>query len=270
MSSPAILVQGVEKYFPAALSGWRAYIQPPGRATERALAGISFEVAEGEAVALIGPNGAGKSTLLRILATLLIPSSGRVAMGGCDIEENSSGARRNLGYYTGGDDGFYGRLSARENLEFFAAMNNQVGAEVSREIQRLAGWLGLARTLDRQVRTFSTGMIHRLGIARALLHRPSILLLDEPTRSLDPIAASEFRRFLREELVRKQGVTLLFATHTLREVEEVADRVVVLDAGRVTACDSPAAISRAVGTVSFEDAITRLLGRAEPSGGSSR
>lgn len=270
MSSPAIVVESVKKYFPRALSGWRAYIHLPGRATECALAGVSFEVAAGEAVAIIGPNGAGKSTLLRILATLLIPSSGHAAMDGFDVEKNSAGARRKLGYYTGGDDGFYGRLSARENLEFFAVMNNQVGAEVSREIERLAGWMGFTGSLDRQVRTFSTGMIHRLGLARALLHRPKILLLDEPTRSLDPIAASEFRRFLRQELVQQQGATLLFATHTLREVENIADRVLVLDAGRVAACDSPAALSRAVGTFSFEDAIARLLGRSDLASGSSR
>src|ERR1700691_5494688 len=161
MSSPAILVENVEKYFPPALAGWRGYFQPLGRATERTVAGVSFVVGAGESVAIVGPNGAGKSTLLRILATLLIPSSGRVELGGFDLSRDSAGARSKLGYYTGGDDGFYGRLSARENLEFFAIMNNQGGPEVSREIRRIAEWIGLGDALDRQVRTFSTGMTHR-------------------------------------------------------------------------------------------------------------
>ncbi|MFZ0036094.1 MAG: ABC transporter ATP-binding protein [Candidatus Acidiferrales bacterium] len=260
MSSLAIVVENLKKYFPPAVAGWRGFVQPFGRATLPALLGVSFDVAAGEAVAIVGPNGAGKSTLLRILATLLIPTSGRAELGGFDLSRDSAGARSKLGYYTGGDDGFYGRLSARENLEFFAVMNNQAGPEVSREIRRIAEWIGLGDALDRQVRTFSTGMTHRLGLARALLHRPSVLLLDEPTRSLDPIAASEFRRFLKNELVVAHGTALLFASHTLSEVEEIADRVLVLDSGRVAACDAPVEIARAAGNVSFADAIGRLLG----------
>ncbi len=266
MPLPAIVAENLEKYFPPALAGWRGYFQPFGRATQRALAGVSFNVAAGEAVALVGPNGAGKSTLLRILATLLIPSSGRVELGGFDLSRDSAGARSKLGYYTGGDDGFYGRLSARENLKFFALMNNQSGPETSREISRIAEWIGLGDALDRQVRTFSTGMTHRLGLARALLHRPSVLLFDEPTRSLDPIAASEFRTFLKRELVRANGAALFFASHTLGEVEEVADRVLLLESGRIAACGSPAEIARAAGNVSFADAISRLLSRDGAAG----
>ena len=268
MFSQAIVVENLTKHFPPALAGWRGYFQPFVRATQLALAGVSFSVESGEAVAVVGRNGAGKSTLLRILATLLIPSAGRVELGGFDLSRDSAGARGRLGYYTGGDDGFYGRLSARENLEFFAIMNNQAGPEVSREIRRIVEWIGLGDALDRQVRTFSTGMTHRLGLARALLHRPSVLLLDEPTRSLDPIAASEFRRFLKGELVGAHGTALFFASHTLGEVEEVADRVLVLDSGRVAACDSPSNIGRAAGNISFSEAIARLIGH-DPVGGKS-
>src|ERR1700722_10227502 len=131
MPTAAIVVENLEKYFPAATTGWRAFLQPVARATQRALAGVSFEVRAGEVVAIVGPNGAGKSTLLRILATLLIPSAGRATLSGFDIEHSPAGARRNFGYYTGGDDGFYGRLTARQNLEFFAAMNNPPRGEVA-------------------------------------------------------------------------------------------------------------------------------------------
>jgi ABC-2 type transport system ATP-binding protein len=264
MSAPAIAVETLEKYFPPALSGWRALLHPVARPTERALASVSFEVTEGTAMALVGPNGAGKSTLLRILATLIIPTRGRARIGGFDVERDAASARRQLGYHTGGDEGFYGRLTARENLAFFAAMNNLIGAEARDRILRVAEWMGITEELPRQVRTLSTGMTHRLGLARALLHGPKILLLDEPTRSLDPLAASDFRRLLKDDLVRRHGTTLLFASHSLAEVEEIADRIVVLDQGRVVALDSPHVLVRSTGAGTLEGAITRLLRQFAP------
>ena len=265
MAEHAIFADSLEKYFPPALSGWRALLQPVARPTERALAGVSFTVERGEAVALVGPNGAGKSTLLRILATLIIPTRGRATLGGFDVEREASGARQQFGYHTGGDEGFYGRLSARENLAFFAAMNNITGREARERIARAAEWMGIGSELDRQVRTLSTGITHRLGLARALLHGPSVLLLDEPTRSLDPLAASEFRRLLKDELVRRRGNALLFASHTLSEVEEIADRVLLLDEGRVVACDSPRGLCAATGVATLEGAVARLIRHSAPA-----
>jgi len=258
MPAPAISVEALEKYFPPALSGWRALLHPFARPTERALAGISFKVERGEAVALMGPNGAGKSTLLRILATLIIPTRGRATLAGFDVERDASGARRQFGYHTGGDEGFYGRLSGRENLAFFAAMNNIRRAAAKEQIARVAGRMGIGGDLDRQVRTFSTGMMHRLGLARSLLHGPAILLLDEPTRSLDPLAAADFRHLLKEDLVRQHGVTLLFASHTLSEIEEIADRAILLNEGRMIACDSPRGICASTGAATLEGAIACL------------
>ena len=126
--SRVITVESIDKFFPPALSGWRALLQPIAQPTEKALSGVSFVVRAGEAVALMGPNGAGKSTLLRILATLIIPTRGRATLSGFDVERNSAEARKQFGYHTGGDEGFYGRLTARENLLFFASMNNITGA----------------------------------------------------------------------------------------------------------------------------------------------
>jgi ABC-2 type transport system ATP-binding protein len=262
--SPAISVTKLEKYFPPALTGWRALTQPVARATEKALAGVSFDVKENETVALIGSNGAGKSTLLRILATLIIPTRGQASVGGFDVERESAAARRLFGYHTGGDEGFYVRLSARENLTFFAAMNNLSRADTRQRIETIAELMGIHNDLSRQVRTYSTGMMHRLGLARALLHRPSILLLDEPTRSLDPLAAAAFRRLLKEDLIRNGGATLLFASHTLSEVEELADRVVLLDGGRVVAFDSPRELCLATSTTSLEAAVSSLAGHLVP------
>ena len=263
--SSAIAVDALEKYFPPALSGWRALLQPVARPTERALAGVSFSVGAGEAVALIGPNGAGKSTLLRILATLIIPTRGRATLGGFDVERDGAGARKQFGYHTGGDEGFYSRLTARENLAFFAAMNNITGSMANDRIVQISGWMGIRDDLDRQVRTFSTGMMHRLGLARAFLHGPRILLLDEPTRSLDPLAARDFRRLLKDDIVRRQSTTLLFASHTLSEVEEIADRVVVLDEGQIVASDSPRGLCAASGTTSLDQAISFFVRHSEPA-----
>jgi len=265
MPPHAISVENLEKYFPPALSGWRALLQPILSPTERALAGVSFTVADGEAVALVGPNGAGKSTLLRILATLIIPTRGSAALGGFDVERHSAEARKQFGYHTGGDEGFYGRLTGLENLRFFAAMNNITGVDAKERIARVSESVGISEELGRQVRTYSTGMTHRLGLARALLHGPMILLLDEPTRSLDPLAASDFRRLLKDDLVRRRGVTLLFASHTLSEVEEIADRVVLLDAGRVIACDTPRGLRASTHTATLEAAIESLARHRTPA-----
>jgi ABC-2 type transport system ATP-binding protein len=264
MPAPAISVEALEKYFPPAHSGWRALLHPIARPTERALAEISFAVQPGEAVAIVGSNGAGKSTLLRILATLIVPTRGRASIFGCDVERHAPGARRQFGYHTGGDEGFYTRLSARENLGFFAAMNNMSRAEARARIALTAERMGIAGDLDRQVRTLSTGMTHRVGLARALLHQPAVLLLDEPTRSLDPLAAADFRRLLKDDLVRQHGTTLLFASHTLSEVAEIADRVLLLEAGRVTAFDSPRGLCAATGAATLEDAIMRLARHSAP------
>jgi ABC-2 type transport system ATP-binding protein len=257
--SHVITVESIDKFFPPALSGWRALLQPIAKPTEMALSSVSFVVRAGEAVALMGPNGAGKSTLLRILATLIIPTRGRATIGGFDVERNGAQARQQFGYHTGGDEGFYTRLTARENLTFFASMNNITGARARERISRISTWLALGPDLDRQVRTLSTGMTHRLGLGRAMLHEPGILLLDEPTRSLDPLAASDFRRLLKAEIVCREGTTLLFASHTPREVEEIADRVVLLDEGRVVANETPQRLCSSAGARTLDEAIARLV-----------
>jgi ABC-type multidrug transport system ATPase subunit len=259
MPVPAIVVESLEKYFPPAYSGWRALVQPIARPTQRALAGISLDVPAGASVAVVGPNGAGKSTLLRILATLILPTRGRALMAGVDVETDAQRARQQFGYHGGGDEGFYGRLTANENLAFFAALNNLRRTTARESIRRVAEWMGIAGELHRQVRTLSTGIVHRLGLARALLHGPGILLLDEPTRSLDPLAASEFRRLLKEDLVRGRGTTLLFASHSLAEVEEIADRVVLLSRGRMAAFDTIPGLLHSTGAATLETAVTQIL-----------
>jgi ABC-2 type transport system ATP-binding protein len=234
----ALNLENVEKYFPAGTSEWRAFVYPVSRLTVPALRGISFDVKKGETLAVVGANGAGKSTLLRILTTLLIPTRGHAQVCGFDVSKDPAKVRLQIGYHTGGDACFYSRLSARENLMLFAGLNNLSAREASQRIAELTEPFHLGDLLERQVRMLSTGNIHRLGLARAMMHRPSVLILDEPTRSLDPLAAADFRRFLLREIVGTHGTTLIFASHTLAEVEQLAGRIAVLDGGQLLACDT--------------------------------
>ena len=258
----AISVESLAKSFPPARSGWRTFFQPFEKPTAVALAGVSLEVREGETLALLGANGAGKSTLLRIIATLLVPTSGHARVAGHDTVQHSRDVRRRLGYHAGTDHGFYARLTARENLLFFGQLNLLSSSAAEQRILQLAEQFELGEALDRQVRTLSTGTVQRLSLARALLHQPSVLLLDEPTRSLDAIAAAEFRRFLKSEVLRNGQTSLLFASHTLAEVELLADRVAVIDSGRLLACDTVSTLKLSAGASSLEEVFLRLTGHS--------
>jgi ABC-type multidrug transport system ATPase subunit len=257
-----ILVENIEKVFPPTQVGFRAFLTPFSRPTQRALGSVSFRVSSGESLAILGANGAGKSTLLRILTTLLIPSRGRAEISGYDVIEKPIAVRRSVGFHSGAEPGFYARLSARQNLQFFAQLRNLAPKEAGRCIAATAERVGIAHALDQPVRTLSSGTVQRLSLARAVLHSPSVLLLDEPTRSLDLLAAAEFRRFVREDLIRTHGTTLLFASHSITEVEALADRVVLLDAGRALFCGTLDELRATTPAGSVEQAMAHLVGRS--------
>lgn len=258
MAGSALVIEEIVKYFPVPQTGIRAFLNPFAPLTHPALLGVSFQVGAGEVAGLIGANGSGKSTLLRVLATLLVPTRGHASVAGHDVGRHAPQVRAQLGFHSATDGGFYSRLTARENLNFFAAMNNLFDAEAALRIHELTDLMGMGDFLESQVRTLSTGQVHRLGLARAMIHRPSVLLLDEPTRSLDPMAAVEFRRFLKTQLVDHHGTTVLFASHTLAEVEQLADRVILLDKGRLVANDSPRGLRQSTGSGTLEEALGRL------------
>jgi sodium transport system ATP-binding protein len=261
----AIAVDHLEKYFPPARSGWRAMLQPFEKPTSRALSDVSFEAREGEALGLLGANGAGKSTLLRIIATLLLPTRGAARVAGFNTVNESREVRRRLGYHAGTDNGFYARLTARQNLSFFGRLNQLSSAETNKRIDELAAQFRIQESLDRQVRTLSTGTVQRLSLVRALLHRPPVLLLDEPTRSLDAIGALEFRHFLKSQILRGGDTCVLFASHTLAEIETLADRVVIVDSGKVLACGTPEELKHQTGTANLEEVFLRLTGFRSPA-----
>lgn len=257
----AIILDSLEKWFPPALGGWRAYLQPFTSHTSPALRGISLEVKQGEAVALLGANGAGKTTLLRILATLLRPTRGKALLAGRDTVGEPAAVRRQLGYHAGSDLGFYARLTGRQNLLFFGRLHRLSAEFVRGRISTLGERLSLQNSLDRQVRTLSSGTIQRLSLLRALLHQPRVLLLDEPTRSLDAIGAMQFRQFLKREILARHETSLLFASHTMPEIELLADRVAVLEAGKLLAFDTPAALRGSTTSASLEEAFAKITGR---------
>jgi len=264
VSAPAILIDSLEKWFPPAYSGWRAFLQPFAAPTSPALRGISLKVEEGEAVALLGVNGAGKTTLLRILATLLLPTRGRAQVAGQDAVSHPAAVRRLIGYHSGRDQGFYSRLTGRQNLRFFGRLNHLSDAAIEERTRALSERFQLGEALDRQTRSLSSGTIQRLSLLRALLHQPRVLLLDEPTRSLDAISASEFRRFLKTEVMTAQATSVLFASHSLPEIELLADRVAILQEGALIAFDTPARLKAKSGASSLEQVFFHVTGHPVP------
>jgi ABC-2 type transport system ATP-binding protein len=202
--------------------------------THQALAGIDFDVPVGQVVTLLGHNGAGKSTLTRILATTVLPDGGSAQVCGFDVVTHPMEVRYRLGVTLSDERSWYWRLTGRHNLEFFAALYGFYDTGARERASELLETVGLADAADRRFDGYSAGMKARLSLARALLPDPPVLLLDEPTRSMDPIAAAEFRDLV-EDLVRRRGKTILLTTHNLHEAAALADHVVVLRSGQVQA-----------------------------------
>ena len=249
-SSPAVVLRGLTKSFPKQ-RGWRAMFS--GRAPEsvRALSDVSCEVRAGEFFGLLGENGAGKTTLFKILATLVTPDSGSAIVGGHDVLKAPSRVREVLAPVIADERSLHWRLSGRENMRLFAALHGLRGAQATRRIEELLALVNLVDAADRLVSGYSSGMKQRLLVARTLLARPSVLLLDEPTRSLDPISARSFRQFLREDVALAQGCTVLLATHNAEEAFELCDRVGVLHRGRLVATGATPELAREVGEDRF-------------------
>ena len=209
--------------------------RPLGGPPAPAIADVSLDVHAGEFVGLLGPNGAGKTTLLKILATLIVPDRGTATVGGHDVVQHPAAVRRVIAPVLANERSLYWRLSARENLDLFAALLRIPVRDAAERVSNVLEVVGLIDTGRKMVGQFSAGMMQRLLVARALLGQPRVLLLDEPTRSLDPSAAHSFRAFLREELGERRGCAVLVATHRTEEAFDLCDRVVVLDRGRVAA-----------------------------------
>jgi len=208
--------------------------RPTAKAEETwALRDVTLQVPERSIFGLLGPNGAGKTTFLKILSCVVLPTSGGARVQGHDTRASDTRVKRVLGFVTSVERSFYWRLTGKENLQFFGSLHQMHGRALADRIAFLLERLDLTEQANKSFRDYSSGMKQRLAVARGLLHDPPILLLDEPTRSLDPISAKHLRRFLAEELNGKEGKTLLLATHNLQEAEQLCQRVAVLSRGRI-------------------------------------
>ncbi len=200
----------------------------------RALGGVTLDIDPGEVFGVIGPNGAGKTTLLKVLSTLILPSRGTARVNGSDLVRGADAVRRSVGISTGEERGFYWRLTGMENLEFFGGLRGLAPREARQRATQALELVDLLRRAREPVMRYTTGMRQRLSLARALLARPRVLLLDEPTRSLDPMAVQGVQSLVRR-LAAADGVTVMIATHNLEEAEAVCTRVAVLTEGTVRA-----------------------------------
>ena len=205
-----------------------------------ALDRVSLTIGRGEIFALLGPNGAGKTTLMKILSTLILPTSGTATVDGWDILRQPDKVRSSLGFSPGGERSFYFRLTGRQNLEFFGALQGLTPPYLNRRISQVLNRVGFEEEADKRFMKYSSGMRRKLGIARALLTDPPILLLDEPTASVDPTSARHIREHIME--LKAKGRTILLTTHNMHEAESISDRIGILNKVRLIAADTPASL----------------------------
>jgi sodium transport system ATP-binding protein len=232
-----------------------------GRRKEvRAVAGVSFTAPSGAITGLVGPNGAGKTTLLRMLATLIVPDAGYATVGGLDVVRDRYEVRRRIGVLSDAR-GLYPRLTARENVRYFGALHGLARSALDDRVDALLATLGLDPIADRRTQGFSQGERMKVAIARALVHDPDTILLDEPTNGLDIISVRALREQLRA--LKAQGKCLLFSSHVTQEVAALCDRIVILVGGQVIAEGMATDVLSWSGEPTLEEGFVKLIGSGE-------
>ena len=234
----AIAVDHLSQTYPVPFLRLKKLLRRKFKPPVEALRNVSFEIREGEIFGLIGPNGAGKTTLTKIIATLIQPTAGTVSVKGHDTVTDDQRVRRNVGLAGAEERSFYWRLTAEQNLLFFARLYGLSNRTARRRLAELFELLDLQGIARRRFAELSTGNKQRLAVARAMLAEPPVLLLDEPTRSLDPIAATRMRSTIKS-LSQRNKSTIFLTSHNLPEVEELCDRVAIISKGEIRALDTP-------------------------------
>ena len=226
----------------------------------KAVDGVTFSARDGEITGLLGPNGAGKTTTLRMLYTLMKPDTGQVLVDGIDAATDALAVRRRLGVLPDAR-GLYKRLSARENIDYFARLQGLDAVTRAARIDALVSALDMADIADRRTEGFSQGQRVKTAIARALVHDPRNVILDEPTNGLDVMATRAMRAFMRQ--LKAEGRCVLFSSHIMQEVGALCDRIVVIARGRVVADAAPDALREQTACTNLEDAFVKIIGSEE-------
>jgi len=235
----AISIRNLSKTYPVPFRRVRAFFRRPAKEPVEALCDVSFEVGTGEIFGLIGRNGAGKTTLTKIIATLVQPTTGSVSVHEQDSVSHDEHVRRLIGLATAEERSFYWRLNSEQNLMFFARLHGLSDRSAKQRIKELFAQLELDEVARRRFGELSTGNKQRLAVARAMLASPPVLLLDEPTRSLDPLAAARMRELISSLARQDPPVTILLTSHNLAEVETLCARVAIISRGSIRAIDTP-------------------------------
>ncbi|MBD7987399.1 ATP-binding cassette domain-containing protein [Luteimonas sp. Sa2BVA3] len=225
-----------------------------------AVRGVGFQARDGEITGLLGPNGAGKTTTLRMLYTLMSPDRGSVRVDGIDVARDATAVRRTLGVLPDAR-GVYKRLTARENIAYFGRLHGLDEATIAARTESMARTLGMEDFLDRRTEGFSQGQRTKTAIARALVHAPRNVILDEPTNGLDVMTTRGLRAFLQE--LRAQGHCVIFSSHIMQEVAALCDRIVIIAQGEVRASGTPDELRAQSGEDNLEDAFVNLIGTEE-------
>jgi len=228
--------------------------------TVKAVDGVSFSARDGEITGLLGPNGAGKTTTLRMLYTLMTPDRGQVLVDGIDAALDPLAVRRQLGVLPDAR-GLYKRLTARENIDYFARLHGLPEELIMRRRDALIEALEMGDIAERRTEGFSQGQRVKTAIARALVHNPRNVILDEPTNGLDVMATRALRQFVAK--LKAEGRCVLFSSHIMQEVAALCDRIVVIAHGRVVADETPDALRAQTGESNLEDAFVKIIGSDE-------
>jgi sodium transport system ATP-binding protein len=236
----------------------------PGKGKDKqrviAVDDVGFTAHDGQITGLLGPNGAGKTTTLRMLYTLMTPETGRVLVDGIDVAADAERVRRSLGVLPDAR-GVYKRLTARENIDYFGQLHGMSAQVIAQRTSKLAAALQMEDFLDRSTEGFSQGQRTKTAIARALVHDPKNVILDEPTNGLDVMTTRGLRSFLKE--LRGEGRCVIFSSHIMQEVAALCDRIVIIASGRVTAQGTPDELRAQAGEDNLEDAFVKLIGSEE-------
>ena len=225
---------------------------------------LNLAIKKGELFGLLGPNGAGKTTLVKILCTLLPPDQGSALVNGFDVAKQQMKVKQSIGtLFSVGERGFFWRLSGYRNLEFFAAINNVPRSNRHQRIMEVLELVGLNDKADLFFQKYSGGMKRKLALARALLADPPILLLDEPTTGLDVTSSRSIRDFIKNDLSKKHGKTVLYTTHYIEEVSQMCDRVAIMNKGKIVALDTPDALKGMAKKGEVADIVVKNMSEAQ-------